>query len=210
MRLIAETIMKAMSNICLSLRSALLGLAVLFVGHSALGQTSSASSTIRDGETAVSSDPSGTPRPQTDAEPQPDAPKTVYSKFGTPESAPTNPYGTVHRSRITYGKRSETMVVKESNGTNGIRKTKDGSSDATVPTGKFKGSLLDIGLPAAPAPAASPALDATSLPKSTPAALPRFSASPGSSPELKPVTAPQLDITLGTAPAARPAPSPSR
>ena len=117
------------------------------------------------------------------------------------------------KDRFTYGKRHETSVTTESTST--IQKTKHGTSDATVPTGVFKESFLDVGLSsgqaAAPSPAPSPARSPTPkawvnpIRSSTTTALPSVSPQPSPSPA---ATAPaaltspaNIDITLGVSPA---------
>jgi hypothetical protein len=84
--------------------------------------------------------------------PEPDGPRTVYTKSGTEESSSANPYGAGHsRGRFTYGKKTETMIVTETS-SGGMRKSKDGSPDVSEGTGVFKGSLLDVDLAPLPAP----------------------------------------------------------
>ena len=113
------------------------------------------------------------------------------------------------KDRFTYGKRHETSVATESTAT--IQKTKHGTSDATVPTGVFKESFLDVGLSsgqaASPNPARSPTPKAWVNPirSSTTTALPSVSPQPSPSPA---ATAPaaltspaNIDITLGVSPA---------
>ncbi len=74
--------------------------------------------------------------------------KTIYDKNGITPTPAGNPYATSeHRGRINYGKKKEKMVITESK-SQGIKKTKDGSSDASESTGAFKGSLLDAPIPA--------------------------------------------------------------
>ena len=117
------------------------------------------------------------------------------------------------KDRYTYGKRHETSVATESKDT--IQKTKHGTSDATVPTGVFKESFLDVGLSSAQAAAQSPAPSPARSPtpkawvnplrSSTTTALPTVSPQPSSSPAATAaatLTSPaNIDITLGVSPA---------
>jgi hypothetical protein len=110
------------------------------------------------------------------------------------------------KDRFTYGKRHETSVTTESaNGT--IQKTKEGSSDATVSTGVFKESFLDVGLSSGRAPASSPTRTAPVNPVRGAATAAQSSTSPQPSPSPAATAAaaltppPRLDITLGVSPA---------
>jgi hypothetical protein len=123
-------------------------------------------------------------------------------------------YGSVKKSkeRFTYGKRKE-EAVESKGSTNSIQKTKDGSADATVPTGVFKDSLLDVDLPNehhAAKPTPTPAERVNPLrrakieaqPAASPAANPAAAVSPA------PLTSSPLDITLGVSPAPTATPVP--
>jgi hypothetical protein len=110
--------------------------------------------------------------------------------------------------RFTYGKRHETSVTTESTN-NTIQKTKHGTSDATVPTGVFKESFIDVGLTSAHAPSPSPnatpkkqlnpVRDASTSVHSSASSQPSPSPAAIAAPAL---TAPaRLDITLGVSPA---------
>lgn len=110
------------------------------------------------------------------------------------------------KDRFTYGKRHETSVTTESTkGT--IQKTKEGSSDATVSTGAFKESFIDVGLSSGRAPASSPTPAARVNPIRAAATAAQSSASsqPSASPAATAAAAltppPRLDITLGVSPA---------
>src|ERR1700730_2843647 len=107
------------------------------------------------------------------------------------------------KDRFTYGKRHETSVATES--TDKIQKTKHGSSDATVPTGVFKESFLDVGLSSGRAAAASPTPKAQINPvRSTTnatATLPSASPQPSPSPAAALTSPANVDITLGVSPA---------
>ena len=106
------------------------------------------------------------------------------------------------KDRFTYGKRHETSVTTESkNGT--IQKTKEGSSDATVSTGAFKESFMDVGLASGRAPASRPTPAASVNPIRGAATPAQSSASPQPSPSpvAAPTAQPRLDITLGVSPA---------
>jgi hypothetical protein len=120
-------------------------------------------------------------------------------------------YGSVKKSkeRFTHGKKRGEEAVESKPSTNAIQKTKDGSADATVPTGVFKDSLLDVDLPnehVAAKPTPTPAERVNPLRRAKieaqPAASPAAAASPA------PLTSSPLDITLGVsaAPTATPVP----
>jgi hypothetical protein len=108
--------------------------------------------------------------------------------------------------RFTYGKRHETSVTTESTN-NTIQKTKHGTADATVPTGVFKESFIDVGLANAHGPTPSPTPKSQSNPLRSTSTSVQSSASP--SPNAQPVasaspapSAPtRLDITTGVSPA---------
>jgi hypothetical protein len=75
--------------------------------------------------------------------------QTLYDKnAGQKEAA--NGFQAEHRGRITHGKRQEQIVVSHSDKPVKIQPTKDGSSDASVGTGRFKDSLLDIAVAGGP------------------------------------------------------------
>jgi hypothetical protein len=148
--------------------------------------------------------------------------KKLYDKYGSGPTSAANAFSTEKRGRINYGRKAETMVTSEST-SDGIKKTKHGSSDATEPTGAFKGSLLDSGLslgltstsPAVtPSSKPNPLRDGTLKPNGSPvphsSPLPRLHASPEAS--TLPVTAPpghEIDLSLKvSAPAPEVAASP--
>ena len=109
--------------------------------------------------------------------------------------------------RFTYGKRHETAVKTEATDAATIQKTKHGSSDATVPTGVFKESFLDVGLPSGRASAPSPTPKAQVNPLRSTTTSVQSSASPQPSPSPAATIAPaspapaRLDITRGVSPA---------
>ena len=124
------------------------------------------------------------------------------------------------KDRFTYGKRHETAVTTESTST--IQKTKHGTSDATVPTGVFKESFLDVGLSSAQAAAQSPAPTPARSPtpkawvnplrSSTTTALPTISPQPSPSPAATAratlASPANIDITLGVSPSPNAAATP--
>jgi hypothetical protein len=142
--------------------------------------------------------------------------KTIYDKFGSTASPDSGFYGKGdHRGRITHGGKKEKMVVTESK-SEGIKKTKDGSSDTTEPTGPFKSSLLDAGLNhgiAASQPSVSPSGSVNPLRAASPiphsSILPRSESSPAPS---LPVIAPgqEIDLSLGVNPGPSATASPRR
>src|SRR4051812_47305700 len=81
--------------------------------------------------------------------------ETLYDKNAAPKQA-ANGFETEHRGKITHGKRQEQIVVSESSKPVKIEQTKDGSSDATVSTGRFKDSLLDVAIGGGPTINAEP------------------------------------------------------
>jgi hypothetical protein len=111
------------------------------------------------------------------------------------------------KDRFTYGKRHETSVTTESSNAT-IQKTKHGTSDATVSTGAFKESFIDVGLAThygatpSPTPKAkynnplrSTSTSVQSSASPSPSAQPAASASPA------PSAPTRLDITTGVSPA---------
>lgn len=119
-------------------------------------------------------------------------------------------YGSVKKSkeRFTHGKKRGEEAVESKSSTSAIQKTKDGSADATVATGVFKDSLLDVDLPNQNLAAKStptPAERVNSLRRAKsevqPAANPAAAVSPA------PLTSSPLDITLGVT-ASTPTPTP--
>jgi hypothetical protein len=137
--------------------------------------------------------------------------KVVYDKSGPAATQPPNPYGTSeHGGKINYGKLKERIEKTEST-SDGIKKTKYGSSDATESTGAFKGSLLDSGMSlgralakpsASPSGSVNPLRDASA--SATPA--PHSSVIPRSSPQASIPAAPpgeQIDLSLSLNPAAK-------
>jgi hypothetical protein len=171
---------------------------LLFFAHPGLSQsstttTSGSSDQIRDSSVAT--------RPtDNDTGPEPDAPKTVYSKSGTEEAPAANPYGKAERrGRITFGKKTETMITTDSKPVI-LRKTKDGSSDTTVPTGVFKESLLDVAVDG-PLTLVPQQPETKAEAKAAASASPQPEAQPSVSPKpnavAKEVEAPQLDLSLG-------------
>ncbi len=133
--------------------------------------------------------------------------KRVYDKNGTSPTPSVNPYGAGEpRDRINFGKLKERVVKTESKSER-IRKTEDGSSDATEPTGAFKGSLLDMRLPvsrtsSAPArvlPSATPNRFLKPSENATPA-LESTPAPPGPPGELEPSSSAKVDLSLSLKP----------
>ena len=102
------------------------------------------------------------------------------------------------KDRFTYGKRHETSVTTESTNA-AIEKTKHGSSDATVPTGVFKESFMDVGLSSGRAPASSPTPAVQINPVRAATTAPQSSASP--QPNASPAAPARIDITFGVSPA---------
>ncbi len=148
------------------------------------------------------------------AHPVPDGAKAAAAAAAAADEAKTED-PTKKEDRFTYGKRkgSETLATKESTGT--IQKTRDGSSDVTVPTGVFKESFLDMGLPSARTPAPNqtpsarinPVRSATTTGQASTSA--QSSASPAPTAASVPTALSQLDITLGVKPAPNATATPS-
>lgn len=195
--------MKSKSNRCVALFSLGLGLALFLLANSGSGQNSIQVGDGRSASEIGASTRSSDIRESDATSGNPEDRKTVYDKSGTAATPAPNPYGTSEqKDRITYGKRKERMETTASK-SEGIKKTKYGSSDATEPTGAFKGTLLDSGLSlgVAPQPSAAPSASVNPIRSisSAPAAQSHVSPRPNAAP--KKMAEPQLDITLGVNPA---------
>jgi hypothetical protein len=122
-------------------------------------------------------------------------------------------YGSAKKSkeRFTHGKKRGAEAIESKPSTHAIQKTKDGSADATVPTGVFKDSLLDVNLPnqhPAAKPTPIPAERANPLRRAKIEAQPAGApANPAAAASPAPLAGSPLDITLGVS-ASTPTPTP--
>lgn len=122
-------------------------------------------------------------------------------------------YGSVKKSkeRFTHGKKRGEEAIESKSSTSAIQKTKDGSADATVATGVFKDSLLDVDLNEhlAAKPTPTPAERVNPLRRAKIEAQPAASPAPNPAAAVSPapLTSSPLDITLGVT-ASTPTPTP--
>lgn len=179
--------------------------AILLTVQLGFGQSSTPSNSGATSD-QVRNAPLSTRPADSETGPEADAPKTVYDKSGTKEKPEANPYGKGEaRGKINFGKNGERVIVTNSSKPGRIRKTKDGSADATEPTGVFKKSFLDVSIdaPITERPAANTqaksdkAKNSEVQPSASHIAIPN-----------PPATNSQFDIKTGVSPAASASPSP--
>jgi hypothetical protein len=186
--------MKRTSRRCPLVALTSLGSAMLFFAPAAFGQGSSS---------LVHEIPSGSKAAAAAAEAEQEAKE--------PDSGSVKK----RKERFTYGKLRGQEAVESKESTNAIQKNKGDSGDATVPTGVFKDSLLDVDLSRqhnVSKPTPTPVERVNPLRRARIDSQPAAGALPSASPETAAaaaLTAPsRLDITLGVSPAPTPTPRP--